>query len=83
MREVDRITSMNVSFGDKLAKMVYIPVWIFGYRYRDKYFKALVNGQTGKISGKKPVSFIKVLIAIGIAVAVIILTVALVAIFKK
>jgi len=83
MREVDRITSMNVSFGDKLAKMVYIPVWIFGYRYRDKYFKALVNGQTGKIWGKKPVSFIKVLIAIGIAVAVIVLTVILVAYFKK
>ncbi len=76
--EVDRINTLDVNFTDRLVKMVYLPVWIFGYRYKDKYFKALINGLTGRIWGKKPVSLIKVLLAVGIVVLVIAVIVALI-----
>lgn len=41
-------------------KHILLPIWIAAYKYNGKLFQFLVNGQTGKISGKKPVSFWKV-----------------------
>jgi hypothetical protein len=51
---------------------VLLPVWIASYRYREKSYRFLVNGVTGKVAGTAPVSAWKVAIAvlIGIAVAV-------------
>ncbi len=36
--------------------LVLLPVHILSYRYRDRVFRFLVNGQTGKFVGQKPVS---------------------------
>jgi hypothetical protein len=39
---------------DRTYKLILLPVWIVRYRFGDKDYQALVNGQTGKISGEKP-----------------------------
>ncbi|WP_068135621.1 zinc ribbon domain-containing protein [Roseimaritima ulvae] len=36
--------------------LVLLPVHILSYRYQDRVFRFLVNGQTGKFVGQKPVS---------------------------
>lgn len=51
------------------------PLWISSYRYRNKTFNYMVNGQTGRFSGKAPVSPMKVFLTIVITIAVIILAV--------
>lgn len=53
-------------------KHVLLPVWIAAYTYRSKQYQAVVNGQTGKIDGDKPVSWVKIVLAVllGIALAV-------------
>jgi len=33
-----------------------LPVWVYAYNYRDKIYNFYVNGQTGKIVGRTPVS---------------------------
>jgi hypothetical protein len=43
-------------------KHVLMPVWISAYRYRDKVYRFLVNGQTGEASGESPLSWWKVLL---------------------
>jgi hypothetical protein len=50
---------------------VLLPVWIMAYRFRDRVFRFLVNGQTGKATGEAPISYAKILGAILIAALVV------------
>ena len=55
-----RIDSMNTRYSALTFKHVLMPVWISAYRYRDKTYRFLVNGQTGETDGESPLSWIKV-----------------------
>ncbi|MEN0004213.1 MAG: hypothetical protein AAF798_08725 [Bacteroidota bacterium] len=41
-------------------KHLVLPLWICSYAYNGKDFQFYINGQTGKIHGKKPVSALKI-----------------------
>jgi hypothetical protein len=58
---------------------ILVPVWVFALRYRgDKPpLRVVINGQTGKVSGKVPLSWWKVTIGIVLAIAVIVTIVVL------
>jgi hypothetical protein len=49
------------------ARPVLVPVWIAAYKYGDKTFRVLVNGQSGALRGSAPKSVWKML-AVGIAI---------------
>jgi hypothetical protein len=44
-------------------KHLLLPVWIGTYHYRGKEYHLLVNGQTGKIGGRKPRDTVKVFLS--------------------
>lgn len=77
---LDSLDSCETRIDNLKAVLFMLPIWIFAYIYGGKVYRVLVNGQSGKISGRKPVSWLKVLIAIGIVAAIV---VALVLILKK
>ena len=45
-------------------KHVLLPLWIATYRWKDKTYRFLVNGQTGKVVGTAPISPLRVAIAV-------------------
>ncbi|HTV19793.1 MAG TPA: TFIIB-type zinc ribbon-containing protein [Polyangiaceae bacterium] len=47
-------------FADEKFKHVLLPIWISVYRYKDKPYRFLVNGQTGEVSGHAPWSIFKI-----------------------
>lgn len=47
-------------FSDERFKHVLLPIWISAYRYKDRTFQFLVNGQTGEVQGKAPFSVWKI-----------------------
>ena len=49
---------------------VLLPVWIMAYRYRQRVFRFLVNGQTGQATGQAPRSVLKIAAAVAIGVVV-------------
>ncbi len=65
-----RNMKVNLRLSGLSSEPVLLPVWIMAYRYRDAVFRFLVNGQSGKATGKAPVSYQKIAVAIGIALAV-------------
>ncbi len=65
------IHSKNTDYLDPTFKLILLPIWVGGYRYRGKSFRFLVNGQTGEIQGEAPISFWKVLIAITLGLIVV------------
>ena len=44
-------------------KHILLPVWLSSYRYAGKVYSFMVNGESGKVAGKAPLSVWKVLFA--------------------
>lgn len=72
----DHVRNLRVHtlFSNLTYKYLLLPVWISSYKYKEKVYQFMVNGQTGKVSGKTPISIPKVIIT----VAAVILIVALI-----
>lgn len=60
---------LTTSYADITYKYLLLPVWISSYKYKDKVYQFMVNGQTGKVSGKIPISIPKVIITVLAAIA--------------
>lgn len=51
-------------------KYILVPAWISSFKYKDKVYQFAVNGQTGKVGGKTPVSAWRVILAILLGIGV-------------
>jgi hypothetical protein len=61
-------------YTDIKFKHVLLPVWVSAYRYRDKAYRFVINGQTGEVSGESPKSWWKIaLLALAILVGFFVL----------
>lgn len=68
-----RNLKVNVRLEGLSTTPMLLPTWIMAYRYRDRVFRFLVNGQTGRATGEAPVSLKKIIAAVAIVVGVVIL----------
>ena len=55
-----RIDSVDTRYGRFTFKHVLLPAWVSAYRYRDKVYRFVVNGQTGATTGEAPLSWWKI-----------------------
>jgi hypothetical protein len=56
------------------SDLILLPVHVLSYRYRNKVYRFLVNGQTGKIYGEKPWSSARITaFVIGIAILLMVI----------
>jgi Zn finger protein HypA/HybF involved in hydrogenase expression len=55
-----RIVKVDTSYDGITFKHILLPLWISSFNFNNKVYRFLVNGQTGKVSGKAPVSIWKV-----------------------
>ncbi|MFW5878919.1 MAG: zinc ribbon domain-containing protein [Myxococcota bacterium] len=67
--DTQRNLRVSTNFSDAKFKHVLLPVWVAAYQYKDEPYRFLVNGQTGKVDGKAPWSWVK----IGLATLLVIL----------
>jgi hypothetical protein len=80
--DTSRDLQVRTNFSKVNSDLCLLPIYVLSYRYRDKLYRFLVNGQTGKCAGDKPVSWIRISLAIGaglLLLLVLILIIALVA----
>lgn len=66
-----RNLNVNTTFTNVTFKYLLLPVWVSSFKYKDKVYKFMVNGQTGRVSGTAPVSVPKVILTILVIIAVI------------
>ena len=66
----DRTDSVRFStiYSNITYKYLLVPTWISSFKYKDKVYQFAVNGQTGKVGGKAPVSVWRVLFAIAMGI---------------
>ena len=75
-----RDLEVETAYSNQTYKHILLPLWLCSYKYKNKNYHFLINGQTGAIHGKKPVSWVKVTLAV---LAAIVLVVVLLFVFSQ
>jgi predicted RNA-binding Zn-ribbon protein involved in translation (DUF1610 family) len=65
------ISSQQTAYSALSFKQLLLPVWLLVYRYRDKPYRVAVNGATGEVQGERPYSWVKIMLAVLSALAVV------------
>lgn len=58
--------SMALDFSDESWRYILLPAYISVYRFDNKSFQMIANGQTGQLSGQRPVDWQKVWLVIAL-----------------
>ncbi|MBN2580231.1 MAG: zinc ribbon domain-containing protein [Pirellulales bacterium] len=74
---------VQTAFDQINSDLILLPIYVLSYRYRDKLYRFLVNGQTGKVVGQKPLSWSKIALAAGLGVLLVVLMVLLIHWFMR
>jgi hypothetical protein len=80
--DTHRALRVHNTIRDVRWKHVLLPLWTVTYRHSGKPYSVLVNGQTGRVHGQAPLSWIKIalfVLALAAGVALIALVLALLA----
>lgn len=63
----------KTSYGNKHFKHILLPTWYSSFKYNNKSYAFMINGQTGRVAGRSPISPWKVTaLVVGIAVVAVI-----------
>jgi hypothetical protein len=69
--DTHRNLRVQTRFQDITFKHTLLPVWIASYRYNQKVYNFMVNGETGRVQGQAPISWWKVALAVLITLIVL------------
>ena len=69
--DTSRNLRISPDYSAQTFKHVLLPVWLLTYTYGTKTYQVTVNGATGKIGGEYPLSWVKITIAIVIALIIL------------
>jgi ribosomal protein S27E len=67
-----RVHSTNIQWYDMRFKYLLLPIWLLTVIYEGRPFQVCINGVTGEVQGRRPISKIKVAIAVFVALVVIV-----------
>ncbi|HIP41840.1 MAG TPA: primosomal protein N' (replication factor Y) - superfamily II helicase [Campylobacterales bacterium] len=60
-----KIEQVKTTYNNTTYKSVLFPIWTAQFDWRGKQYNYAINGQTGKITGERPYSLIKIIMLIG------------------
>jgi hypothetical protein len=81
--DTHRDLQVSTALDDVAARLLYLPVWLAAFHYKDKVYRFVVNGQTGAVTGEAPTSYAKVAMVVGAVALAILLVVALVSLLSR
>lgn len=65
-----RISHLSTKHDQTTYKHLLLPIWSAAFQYRNKTYRYVINGRTGKIHGERPYSFVKIASAVALAASV-------------
>ena len=81
--DTHRAVTVDTQFSRISSDLCLLPVYILSYRYRNKLYRFLINGQTGKCDGDKPLSWKRILLMVGGVAVLIAIAALLIALFNR
>ena len=71
--DTSRVHHVDTIHSNIRYKYLLLPVWVSTFKYKNKLYRFVVNGQTGKVGGYAPVSVWRVAVAVVIALLVVVI----------
>ena len=62
---------IHPTFSGQTFKHILVPIWLLTYVFGSKSYQVLVNGSTGRIAGKYPLSGWKIFFAVVLVLIVV------------
>ena len=62
--DLQRIDYIDTRHSRTTFKHLLLPLWSAAFRYRDKTYRFVINGRTGKVQGERPYSVWKIALAV-------------------
>lgn len=66
-----RVGRVDTDYSAETFKHILLPVWMAAYKYNNKTYRFVVNGQTGRVQGERPWSAWKIAAAVILAALLI------------
>lgn len=63
--------NVNTQYSQVDFHYIMLPLWVCGYKFKDKLYRFIVNGRTGKSTGKYPVSPLRVAFTVFLGLAIV------------
>ena len=63
-----KIHRVDTAYKAITFKYILLPIWVVVYKFKNKYYQVLINGNTGEIAGERPFSAAKI---IGLILAIL------------
>lgn len=64
-----RIEEFDVEYQAVKYKNLLFPIWVASFDWKGKHYEFAINGLTGKVSGERPYSVVKIVLAVVLGVA--------------
>jgi DNA-directed RNA polymerase subunit RPC12/RpoP len=61
--------TMKADFADESWRYILLPIYITAYKFEEKVYQVMLNGQSGMVAGQKPVAWWKIWLAIALLVS--------------
>lgn len=71
--DTQRNLQVAADYAAQTFKHILVPVWVLAYNYGSRTFQVVLNGYTGAIAGKHPLSWIKITLAILAALTLVLI----------
>lgn len=71
--DTQRNLQVATTYSEQTFKHILTPIWLISYTYGSEIYQVVINGYTGAIAGKHPLSWIKITLAILAALIVIVI----------
>jgi DNA-directed RNA polymerase subunit RPC12/RpoP len=69
--DTHRSLTVSTNFSHVNSDLCLLPMYIASYKYQDKLYRFLLNGQTGRMAGDKPVSWQRIAILVAVIVSIL------------
>lgn len=74
-----RALQVMSNYTGQTFKHILVPVWVLAYTYGSQNYQVVINGYTGAIAGKHPLSWVKICCAVLAAIIVLVIILAIAA----
>ena len=62
--DTQRNLQVGTAYSQQTFKHILTPIWLISYTYGSTVYQVVINGYTGAIAGRHPLSWIKITLAI-------------------
>ncbi len=62
--DTHRNLEVETDYSGQTFKHILVPIWLLIYNYGAQHYQVVINGYTGRIAGKYPKSWVKILFAV-------------------